>query len=264
MVTTAMTIAFGATPFRVIGEDELLKFTVTSGELVIRRLLRGFRLLYTIAVNGNRISLTIVIHIEPLSEINRPLYSPIPEEWDPSSLHPPLFVKNDENTFLPGYPFQLHCPLCPQLLETGETCFHPDRGIKIFRRSPEDASSGDYILDRPFKVLACHIWRHSTRKRSLQSSCILVSSSRTDLLSSSSFSSGITFNSYSNRRDNKNCIGPRNSSSISYPIIRLSSYPSYPPNFPEPSSIPTRQFCQHQGNGRGDNRNTRVINQPWR
>ena len=153
MVTAAMTIAFGATPFRVTGEDELLEFTVTSGELIIRQLLRGFRLLYIIAVNGNRISLTIVLHIKPLSEIDSPPHSPIPEERDPSSLHPPLFVKNDENTFLPGIPFQLRCPLCPYLLEIGETCFHPDRGIKILRRSPEDAPSGDNILDRPFKFL---------------------------------------------------------------------------------------------------------------
>ena len=142
MVTAAMTIAFGATPFRVIGEDELLEFTVTSGELVIRRLLRGFRLLYIIAVNGNRISLTIVLHIEPLSEIDRSPNSPIPEERDLSSLHPPLVIINNENTFLPGIPFQLRCPLCPYLLETGETCFHPDRGIKILRQSPEDTPSG--------------------------------------------------------------------------------------------------------------------------
>ena len=50
MVIAAMTIAFAAEPFRVTGEDKLLEFAVPSGELIIRRLLRGFRLLYVIAV----------------------------------------------------------------------------------------------------------------------------------------------------------------------------------------------------------------------
>ena len=81
-----------------------------------------------------------------------------------------------------------------------------------------------------FQVLAHYIWRCSTRNGDLQLLCIFIASFRTDLLSSSSFPSGITFNSYSSRRDNKNCIGPR-IYSISYPIIWLQSYPSYPSRF---------------------------------
>ena len=39
MVTLAMSIAIGAEPIRVTEENDLLEFAVTSGELVIRRLL---------------------------------------------------------------------------------------------------------------------------------------------------------------------------------------------------------------------------------
>ena len=40
MVTAAMSIAIGAEPIWVTEENDLLEFAVTSGELVIRRLLR--------------------------------------------------------------------------------------------------------------------------------------------------------------------------------------------------------------------------------
>ena len=264
MVTAAMTIAFGATPFWVTGEDELLEFTVTSGELVIRRLLRRFRLLYIIAVNGNRISLTIVLHIEPLSEIDSSPNSPIPEERDLSSLCPPLVVINDENTFLPGIPFQLRCPLCPYLLETGETCFHPDRGIKILRRSPEDVPSGDNILDRPFKFL------HIISEDALP---------ETEIFNRSVFLSphpGRTFYPHHPSSPGSPSIPTQIEEAIRTAIAQETPPPSPIPSFdssqvhpihqgfPEPSSIPMRQFRQYRGNGRGDNRHTRVTNRPWR
>ena len=53
MVTTAMLIAIGAEPIQVTEENNLLEFAVTSGELVIRRLLREFQLLFVTVVNGN-------------------------------------------------------------------------------------------------------------------------------------------------------------------------------------------------------------------
>ena len=204
-------------------------------------------------MNGNRISLTIVLHLEPLSEIDRPPNSPIPEERDPSSLHPPLVVINDENTFLPGIPFQLRCPLCPHLLETGETCFHHDRGIKILRRFPEDIPSGDNILNRHFKFLRI------TSEDTLP---------EIEIFNCSTFLSlhpGRTFYPHH--------PSPPGSPSIPTQVeetIRIALAQERPPpypihqNSPEPSSIPARQFRQHQGNGRGDNRNTRVINRPWR
>ena len=133
MVTAAMLIAIGAEPIQVTEENNLLKFAVTSEELVIRWLLREFQLLFVTVVNGNRASLTIVLHLEPLSEVGSPPNSPVPEERDPSSLHPPLVVNNDENIFFPGHLFQLHCPLCPHLLEIGEICYHPNCGINVLR-----------------------------------------------------------------------------------------------------------------------------------
>ena len=141
MVTAAMSIAIGAEPIRVTEKNDLLEFAVTSGELVICWLLRKFQLLFVTVVNGNRASLTIVLHLEPLSEVGSPPDSPVPEERDPSSLHPPLVVNNDENIFFPGHPFRLCCPLCPHQLEIGEICYHPNRGVNILRRSPDDAQT---------------------------------------------------------------------------------------------------------------------------
>ena len=80
MVTAAMLIAIGQEPTRITEENDLLEFTVTSGELVIRRLLREFQLLFVTVVNGNQASLTIVLRLEPLSEVGSPPNSPVPEE----------------------------------------------------------------------------------------------------------------------------------------------------------------------------------------
>ena len=80
MVTAAMSIAIGAEPIRVTEKNDLLEFAVTSGELVICWLLRKFQLLFVTVVNGNRSSLTIVLHLEPLSEVGSPTNSPVPEE----------------------------------------------------------------------------------------------------------------------------------------------------------------------------------------
>ena len=97
--------------------------------------------------------LTIVLRLEPLSEVGSPPDSPVPEERDPSSLHPPLVVNNDENIFFPGHPFQLRCPLCPHLLEIGEICYHPNRGVNVLRRSPEDAQTREEVFHTPFEFL---------------------------------------------------------------------------------------------------------------
>ena len=132
MVTTAMSIAIGQEPTRITEENNLLEFAVTSGELIIRRLLREFQLLFVTVVNDNRASLTIVLHLEPPSEVGSPPNSPVPEERGPSSLHPSLVV-NNKNIFFSGHPFQLRCPLCPHLLEIGEICFHPNRGVNVLR-----------------------------------------------------------------------------------------------------------------------------------
>ena len=133
MVTAAILIAIGQESTRITEENNLLEFTITSGELIIRRLLREFQLLFGTVVNGNQASLTIVLCLEPLSEVGSPPNSPVPEERDPSSLHPPLVANNNENIFFPSHPFQLRCPLCPHLLEIGEICYHPNRGVNILR-----------------------------------------------------------------------------------------------------------------------------------
>ena len=114
---------------------------------------REFQLLFVTVVNGNQASLMIVLHLEPLSEVGSPPDSPVPEERDPSSLHPPLVVNNDENIFFPGHPFRLRCPLCPHKLEIGEICFHPNCGVNILRRSPEDAQTREEVFHRPFEFL---------------------------------------------------------------------------------------------------------------
>ena len=103
MVTAAMSIAIGQEPTRITEENDLLEFAVTSGELIIRWLFCEFQLLYVTVVNGNQASLMIVLHLEPLSEVGSPSNSPVPEERDPSSLHPPLVVNNDKNIFFPGH-----------------------------------------------------------------------------------------------------------------------------------------------------------------
>ena len=213
-------------------------------------------------MNGNRISLTIVLHIEPLPEIDRPPYSPIPEERDPSSLHPPLI--DDENTFLPGIPFQLRCPLCPHLLETGETCFHPDRGIKILRRFPEDIPSGDNILNRHFKFLRI------TSEDTLP---------EIEIFNCSTFLSlhpGRTFYPHHPSPPGSPSIPTQVEETIKTALAQETPPSPIPSSdsrrhthsihrdFPEPSSIRARQFCHRQGNGRGDNRPIRVINRPWR
>ena len=54
MVTAAMSIAIGQEPTRITEENDLLEFAVASGELIIRRLLREFQLLFVTVVGGNR------------------------------------------------------------------------------------------------------------------------------------------------------------------------------------------------------------------
>ena len=153
MVAAALSIAVGADPIRIDGNE--LEFAVISGELVIRRVLHEFQLLYNTVVDGNRVSLTIVLRIEPQSEVGSP--SSVPEERDPSTSPVPPYsapVPNqDRNIFYSDLPFQLRCPLCPHPLEIGEICYHPNRGVNVLRRSPEDIESRVEILNNPFEFL---------------------------------------------------------------------------------------------------------------
>ena len=153
MVAAALSIAIGADPIRIDGDE--LEFAVTSGELIIRRFVHEFQLLYTTVVNDNRVSLTIVLHIETQSEVGSP--SPVPEERDPSTSPVPPYsapVPNqDRNIFYPELTFQLRCPLCPHLLEIGEYCHHPNRGVNVLRRSPGDTPSWAKLLNNPFEYL---------------------------------------------------------------------------------------------------------------
>ena len=245
MVTAAMSIAIGQEPTRITEENNLLEFAVASGELIIRRLLHEFQLLFVTVVNGNRASLTIVLHLEPLSEVGSPPHSPVPEERDPSSLHPPLVVNNDENIFFPGHPFQLRCPLCPHLLEIGEICFHPNRGVNILRRSPEDAPMREEVFHTPFEFLriipdeTLHPHYPSALGSPLTST-LVEEAIRTAIAQETPPPSPTPSSSDSNH---------------AHPIRR---------DTPEPSSIPARQFRQRRGNGRGDNRPTRVTGRPNR
>ena len=239
MVTAAMSIAIGQEPIRITEENNLLEFAVASGELIIRWLLREFQLLFVTVVNGNRASLTIVLRLEPLSEVGSPPNSPVPEERDPSSLHPPLVVNNDENIFFPGHPFQLHCPLCPHLLEIGEICYHPNRGVNILRQSPEDAHSREEVFDHPFEFLRIIPGQtfhphHPSAPGSPLTSTLVEEAIRTAIAQETPPPSPT----------------PSSDSNHAHPICR---------DIPEPSSIPARQFRQHRGNGRGDNRPTRVT-----
>ena len=230
MVTAAMSIAIGQEPTRITEENDLLEFAVASGELIIRRLLREFQLLFVTVVNGNRASLTIMLRLEPLSEVGSPPNSPVPEERDPSSLHPPLVINNDENIFFPGHPFQLRCPLCPHLLEIGEICYHPNRGVNILRRSPEDAQTREEVFHTPFEflriipgeVLHPH---HPSAPGSPSTSTLVEEAIRTAITQETS------------------PLAPTPSSSDSNharPIRR---------DTPEPSSVPARQFRQRRSNG---------------
>ena len=229
MVTAAMSIAIGQEPIWVTEENDLLEFTITFGELIIRWLFCEFQLLFVIVVNGNRASLTIVLRLEPLSEVSSPPNSPVPEEQDPSSLHPPLVVNNDENIFFPGHPFQLRCPLCPYLLEIGEICYHPNRGVNVLRQSPEDAQSREEVFHTPFEFL-CIIPgeilhpHHPSAPGSPSTSTIVEEAIRTVIAQETPPSSPT----------------PSSNSSHAHPIRRDS---------PEPSSLPARQLHTCRGNG---------------
>ena len=245
MVTAAMSIAIGAEPIRVTEENDLLEFAVTSGELVICRLLREFQLLFVTVVNGNRASLTIMLHLEPLSEVGSPPDSPVPEEQDPSSLHPPLVVNNIENIFFPGHPFQLRCPLCPHLLEIGEICYHPNRGVNVLRRSPEDAQTREEVFHHPFEFLRIIPGQHTFHPHYPSA----PGSPSTSILVEEAIRTAIT------QETPPPSPTPSSDSSHAHLIHRDS---------PEPSSIPARQLRIRRGNGQGNNRSTRVTGRPNR
>ena len=170
-----------------------------------------------------------MLHLEPLSEVGSPPNSPVPEERDPSSLHSPLVINNDENIFFPGHPFQLRCSLCPYLLEIGEICYHPNRGVNILRRSPEDAQSREEVFHQPFKFLciipAQVLHSHYPSALGSPSTSILVEEAiRTAIAQETPPPSSST---------------PSSNSNHAYPIHR---------DFPEPSSLPARQLCVCRGN----------------
>ena len=138
-------------------------------------------------------------------------------------------------------------------------------GIKILRRFPEDIPSGDNILNRHFKFLR------------IRSEDTLP---ETEIFNRSAFLSphpGRTFYPHHPSPPGSPSI-PTQVEEIIRTALAQETPPSSPipssdsrrhtysihRDFPEPSSICARQFCHRQDNGRGDNRNTRVINRPWR
>ena len=185
----------------------------------------------------------IVLHLEPLSEVGSLSNSPVPEEQDPFSLHPPLCLNNDENIFFPGHPFQLCCPLCPYLLEIGEICFHPNRGVNVLRRSPKDTPSREEVFNYPFEFL-CIIPRqtyhphHPSTLGSPSTSTLVEEAIRTVIAQETPSPSSPTPSSDSNHAH------------------------SIHQDFPEPSSIPAQQLCVCRDNGQGDNRPTRATSRP--
>jgi hypothetical protein len=53
----------------IVEEDELLQFTVDSGELIIRRMLDVFQFSYVCILSGNQATLKVVLHLEPPPEV---------------------------------------------------------------------------------------------------------------------------------------------------------------------------------------------------
>jgi hypothetical protein len=67
LVAAAMVTAISGTI--MVQEDELLQFTVDSGELIIHRMMDIFQFSYICTLSGNRASLTVVLRFEPLPEV---------------------------------------------------------------------------------------------------------------------------------------------------------------------------------------------------
>ena len=153
-------------------------------------------------------------------------------------------MNNDENIFFPGHPFQLRCPLCPHLLEIGEICFHPNRGVNILRRSPEDTPTREEVFHQPFEFLriipGTTLHPHYPSAPGSPSTSTLVEEAIRTAIAQETPPPSPT---------------PSSDSNHAHSIHRDS---------PEPSSIPARQFRQRRGNGRGDNRPTRVTGRPNR
>ena len=248
MVAAALSIAVGAEPIRVDGNE--LEFAVISGELVIRRVMHEFQLLYNTVVDGNRVSLTIVLRIEPQSEVGSP--SPVPEERDPSTSPVPPYsapVPNqDRNIFFTDLPFQLRCPLCPHPLEIGEYCHHPDRGVNVLRRSPEDITSRVEILNNPFEFLRIipgpeSNLHHHYPDSNLPTTPLVERAIRIALASDSP---------------------PPLSSSPSPSPPNAHPFSSLLRDSPEPVALPTRGFRRGRGNGNRIHGSTGTTSRPNR
>jgi hypothetical protein len=156
----------------------------------------------------------------------------------------------------PGYPFRLHCPLCPRRLEFLEYCHHPEIGFTVLWQHPADpedpiASRHD-LHETPFQFLRfipgpnreIHHSYQVTRTRptsppststTLVDEAIrtVIAQETTPLSSSSSFQQSFTVflprNDEPNQRDS-----------------------------PEPPSLPEGQLCLRQGNGSRNYRLTRA------
>jgi hypothetical protein len=153
LIAAAMVTAISGTI--MVEEDELLQFAVDSGELIIRRMMDIFQFSYICTLSGNRASLTVVLHLEPLPEVGT---SDSPEQRDPSSTPVERTRSPQPHTILyPGYPFRLRCPFCPRRLEFLEYCHHSEHGFTILRRHPSDPEdsivSRQEIHDHPFLFL---------------------------------------------------------------------------------------------------------------
>jgi hypothetical protein len=129
LVTAAMVTAISGTI--MMEEDEHLQFTVDSGELIIHRMMDVFQFHYVCTLSGNRATLMVVLHLEPLPEVST---SNSPDQRDPFSTPVERTHSPQSHTILyPGYPFHLYCPFCPWHLEFLEYCHHPEYGFTILR-----------------------------------------------------------------------------------------------------------------------------------
>jgi hypothetical protein len=68
LVTAAMVTAISGTI--MVEEDELLQFTIESGELIICCMLNIFQFSYVANLSGNRVSLMAVLCLEPLPKVS--------------------------------------------------------------------------------------------------------------------------------------------------------------------------------------------------
>ena len=145
LATVAMVTAIGGES--TTEWDELLELTGDSGEMMIHCLLDTFHMHFITLVVGNRATLTVLLWLEPPPEVGTTPSNPESRDSSPSEEPLPYFC------IYPGYPFQIHCPCCPHLLEFSEYCHHPEHSITILRWHPSEVVSREDLLEHPFLFL---------------------------------------------------------------------------------------------------------------